>query len=83
MAGLYHLEQEGPEIREVQGQRDLSLADVAQVVARLSGRPELQVAHAINSGHTRARQPRTARTTTPTSIEQFVTATLLPALGRS
>ncbi|GAA4554452.1 NmrA family NAD(P)-binding protein [Amycolatopsis samaneae] len=41
----------------------------------------VEVAHAINSGHTATRQPRTARTTTPTSIETFVTEVLLPALG--
>jgi uncharacterized protein YbjT (DUF2867 family) len=101
---------DGPEIREIQGERDLSMSDVVRVVARLAGRPELryvqqsiqeftadqraagvsenvtalmvEVAHAINSGHTRALQPRTARTSTPTSIEQFVTSTMLPALGR-
>ncbi|QWF83346.1 hypothetical protein HUW46_06786 [Amycolatopsis sp. CA-230715] len=38
----------------------------------------VQVANAINSGHTRALQPRSARTTTPTSIESFVTNVLLP-----
>ncbi|HZZ51187.1 MAG TPA: NAD(P)H-binding protein [Pseudonocardia sp.] len=97
-----------PEILEVQGERDLSMREVTQVIGRLSGRPALrylrqsidefaaqlrtggvstnvadmmvEVAYAINSGHTRALQPRSARTTTPTSIESFVTDMLLPQL---
>lgn len=36
----------------------------------------VEVAHAINSGHTATRQPRSPRTTTPTSIETFVAETL-------
>jgi hypothetical protein len=40
----------------------------------------VEVLHAINSGHTRALLARSARTTTPTSIESFVTDMLLPRL---
>ncbi|WP_052281101.1 NmrA family NAD(P)-binding protein [Nocardia vulneris] len=40
----------------------------------------VEVVHAINSGHTATLQPRSPRTTTPTSIETFVAATLLPRL---
>ncbi len=40
----------------------------------------VEVVHAINSGHTAALQPRSPDTTTPTSIENFVAETLVPAL---
>jgi len=97
-----------PEILEIQGERDLNMREVTQVIGALAGLPDLrylrqtvdefaaaqraagvsdnvtglmvEVAHAINSGHTRALQPRSPRTTTPTSIESFVTDTLLPRL---
>ncbi|MGA3105189.1 MAG: NmrA family NAD(P)-binding protein [Terriglobales bacterium] len=39
----------------------------------------LEMAGAINSGHMRALEPRTASNTTPTRFETFVTETFLPA----
>jgi uncharacterized protein YbjT (DUF2867 family) len=39
----------------------------------------LELAAALNSGHIRALEPRTAATTTPTSFETFVAAAFVPA----
>ncbi|MGX1778848.1 NmrA family NAD(P)-binding protein [Nocardia brasiliensis] len=96
------------EILELQGERDLSMAEVTEIIGRIAELPQLrykqqsieefattqrragvsenvtdlmvEVAHAINSRHTATLQPRAPRTTTPTSIETFVTETLLPQL---
>jgi uncharacterized protein YbjT (DUF2867 family) len=45
--------------------------DMAQLILEMAG--------AINSGHMRALEPRTASNTTPTRFETFVTETFLPA----
>jgi uncharacterized protein YbjT (DUF2867 family) len=39
----------------------------------------LEMAEALNSGHMRAMEPRSARNTTPTSYEDFVTNVFVPA----
>ncbi|MEC3978232.1 hypothetical protein [Amycolatopsis sp. H20-H5] len=97
-----------PRIQEIQGERDLSMNDVARVLGELTGNRNpryarqsleefaadqraagvsgnvaavmIEVAEAINSGHTRTPQARDFRTTTPTSVEHFGKAVLLPAL---
>ncbi|GAA4679542.1 NmrA family NAD(P)-binding protein [Streptomyces youssoufiensis] len=97
-----------PEVVELHGERDLSMAEVTAVIGRLADLPGLryvqqsierfvadqraagasanvaglmaEVARSINSGHIAARQPRSAATTTPTTIETFVVHGLLPAL---
>lgn len=38
----------------------------------------LEMAHALNSGHMRALEPRSPKNTTPTSFEQFVTENFVP-----
>ncbi|WP_116203640.1 hypothetical protein [Amycolatopsis circi] len=43
----------------------------------------VEVVHAIHSGHTAMLLPRSARTTTPTSIETFVADTMVPQLRAS
>ncbi|MEV6560309.1 NmrA family NAD(P)-binding protein [Nocardia sp. NPDC051756] len=96
------------DLRELHGERDLSMVEVTEVVGRLADLPGLryeqqsigefaaaqrragvspnvtglmvEVAHAINSRHTATLQPRSARTTTPTSIEAFVAEMLVPQL---
>ncbi|WP_433574954.1 NmrA family NAD(P)-binding protein [Nocardia brasiliensis] len=96
------------DVLELQGERDLSMAEVAEVIGRIADLPHLryvqqsieefaaaqrragvspnvtglmvEVVHAINSGHTATLQPRSPRTTTPTSIETFVATTLVPQL---
>lgn len=38
----------------------------------------LEMAHSLNSGYMRAREPRSPKNTTPTSYEQFVTENFVP-----
>ncbi|WP_028925057.1 NAD(P)H-binding protein [Pseudonocardia acaciae] len=108
LAGATAASAGAPEVLELHGERDLSMSEVVDVIAAVTGRPGLRyvrrtveefaaeqrragvsenvtglmvdVVHAINSGHTATLQPRTRRTTTPTSIESFVGDTFLPAL---
>ncbi|GAB3473694.1 NmrA family NAD(P)-binding protein [Amycolatopsis cihanbeyliensis] len=96
------------DILELQGERDLSMAEVTEVIGKIADLPQLryvrqsveefaaaqrragvsqhvtslmvEVVHAINSRHTATLQPRSPRTTTPTSIEAFVAETLGPQL---
>ncbi|WP_433663342.1 NmrA family NAD(P)-binding protein [Nocardia sp. CA-128927] len=96
------------DILELHGERDLSMAEVAEVIGRIAELPQLryvqqsieefaaaqrragvsqsvtglmvEVVHAINSRHTATLQSRSARTTTSTSIETFVTESLVPQL---
>ncbi|WP_405162832.1 NAD(P)H-binding protein [Nocardia sp. NBC_01499] len=98
----------GSDIRELHGERDLSMAEVTEVIGTIAELPRLryvqqsieefaaaqrragvsqnvtglmvEVVHAINSRHTVTLQPRSPRTTTPTSIETFVAETLVPHL---
>jgi uncharacterized protein YbjT (DUF2867 family) len=92
--------------RELQGQRDVSMTEVAQIIGRAIGKPDLQytqapgeqvraaliqlgmssnmadlileMSAALNSGHMRALEPRSAQNTTPTSYETFVMEEFLP-----
>ncbi|RJQ81030.1 epimerase [Pseudonocardiaceae bacterium YIM PH 21723] len=67
-----------PDLRYVRQSLDEFAAGLrdAGVSASVAGLM-VEVAEAINSGHTAAVQPRSARTTTPTSIEEFVTDALI------
>lgn len=96
----------GHQVRELLGQRDLTMTEVAQVIGKAIGKPDLgylqspdaqtraslvlagmsekvadlllEMAHAMNSGHMRALEPRSAGNTTPTSFETFVREEWLP-----
>lgn len=60
-------------------QEQLRRAGVADnVVAMMT-----EVPHAVNTGHLCTIQPRTPETTTPTSLEEFITAAFVPALNTS
>ncbi|MGH8246988.1 MAG: NmrA family NAD(P)-binding protein [Gammaproteobacteria bacterium] len=90
----------GKHPRELLGQRDVSYKEVASVIGKAIGKPDLEyvqlplqqlkpafvqmgmsasvadllleMAEALNSGHVAALERRSARNTTPTSIETFV-----------
>jgi uncharacterized protein YbjT (DUF2867 family) len=89
----------GKQVRELHGQRDLTLHEIARVVAAALGRDirvdqapydaaleglvragltrdlaglYVEMNRAMNEGRMRMLEPRSARTTTPTSIESFV-----------
>jgi uncharacterized protein YbjT (DUF2867 family) len=92
--------------RELQGQRDISMSEVAQIIGKSIGKADLryvkapdeqvrpaliqigmspnitdlllEMSAALNSGHMRALEPRSARNTTLTSYEAFVTDEFLP-----
>jgi len=95
------------EVRELQGQRDLTMSEAAKIIGSAIGKPDLQyrqlpdeqiftamtqmgmsadvasllleMSAALNSGHMRALEPRTALNTTPTSFEKFVEEEFVPA----
>ncbi|OKI07973.1 hypothetical protein A6A06_34435 [Streptomyces sp. CB02923] len=102
-AGGWH----GTHVLELQGERDLSMREAAEMLAAASGRDALaygridyerisldsfhrhlrdggvsenvarmmmEAAEAINTGRIRMEQPRTARTSTPTRLEEFLAA---------
>ncbi|MEW1655646.1 NAD(P)H-binding protein [Streptomyces sp. NPDC093707] len=102
----------GTEVLELQGERDVSMREATDVIAKMTGAADLayeqiglaafhaelrekgvsanvadmmaEVGKAINLRLTRMQQPRTARTSTPTSIERFVDEEFAPryrALG--
>jgi len=103
---LLTLNFKGQQTRELLGQRDLTYTDVAAIIGKAIGKPDLKCMHApddqvrqgmmqvglsramadwllelnaaINSGHVRALEPRSARNTTPTSYEQFVAEEFVP-----
>jgi len=103
---LLELDFQGHQVRELQGQRDLTMRAATAIIGEAIGRPDLayvqdgedhfcadlravgcsesiiglmvEVVHAINSGHARATQPRSKRTTTPTTYESFVQEQWLP-----
>lgn len=104
---LLKLDFSGHQTRELQGQRDISYAEVARVAGGAIGKPSLgymqlpneqfiealtqmgfsrsfaglmvEMTDALNDGHMRALEPRTAETTTPTSFETFVQDVFVPA----
>lgn len=95
--------------RELLGQRDISMSEVAQSIGSAIGKPGLryiqapdeqvrpalvqlgmssnladlilEMSAALNSGHMRALEPRSAKNTTPTSYETFVKEEFLPLYG--
>jgi uncharacterized protein YbjT (DUF2867 family) len=97
----------GHQTRELQGQRDLTMAEVAAIIGKAIGKPGLgyvrlpnmqikpalkqlgmsgavadlilEMAEALNTGHMRALEPRSAANTTPTSFEDFVAKVFVPA----
>ncbi|HUJ29889.1 MAG TPA: NAD(P)H-binding protein [Candidatus Acidoferrum sp.] len=96
----------GHQTRELLGQRDLTMTEVAAIIGKEIGKPGLQyvqppadqvlaaltglgmssnvagllleMAGALNSGHMRALEPRSARNTTPTSFETFMKEEFVP-----
>lgn len=103
---LLKLDFSGKQACELQGQRDVTYAEVAKIIGKGIGRPGLsysqlpaaqlrpallqmgmsasladlllEMAEALNSGYMRALEPRSARNTTPTSIETFVAEEFVP-----
>ncbi len=103
---LVRLAFNGQQTRELLGQRDLSYAEVATIIGRAIGQPDLnyvqlpdeqlraaltqmgmslnvanlilEMAGALNSGHMRALEKRSAENTTPTSFESFVEEEFVP-----
>ena len=98
--------------RELLGQRDISMGEVAQIIGKAIGKPGLryiqapdeqvrpaliqvgmspnmadlllEMSAALNSGHMRALEQRSAANTTPTSYETFVMEEFVPLYeGRS
>ena len=91
---------------ELLGQRDISMTEVAQIIGKAVGKPNLQytqaldeqvrpalvqlgmspnmanllleMSAALNSGHMRALEQRSARNTTPTPYETFVREEFVP-----
>ena len=98
---------QGKQTLELQGQRDLTYSEVATLIGKAIGKPDLKYVQApddqfrgalaqmgmseqfarlllemigaLNSGHMRALEPRTAENTTPTSFETFVAESFVPA----
>jgi uncharacterized protein YbjT (DUF2867 family) len=101
----------GKQARELQGQRDLTMAEAATILGKAIGKPDLQylqapnaqiraamvqggmsenvadlmleMTDALNSGHMRALEPRSAENTTPTSLEDFAVKVFAPAYKRT
>ncbi len=97
---LLELDFHGKQTRELLGQRDVTMNEVATIIGKAIGKPDLkysqlsdeqvrggmtsmgmspsianlilEMAAALNSGHMRALEPRSAENTTPTSYETFV-----------
>ena len=96
----------GKQTRELLGQRDLSYSEVATIIGKAIGKPDLnylqlpdeqvraaflqmgmsanvadlilEMADALNSGHMRPLEKRSAENTTPTSFESFVAEEFVP-----
>jgi uncharacterized protein YbjT (DUF2867 family) len=101
----------GTQTREFLGQRDISMAEVATILGKVTGQsglkyvqmsddqarpimvqfgipPDLtnlilEMAHAMNTGHMAALEPRSSKNTTATSYETFATDTFLPSFRQS
>ncbi|HUK88650.1 MAG TPA: NmrA family NAD(P)-binding protein, partial [Terriglobales bacterium] len=109
-AALLKLDFTGHSTRELLGQRDLTMDEVAKVIGPAIGKPSLsysklpdmmlkpaltsmgmssdvasrilEMAGALNSGHMRALEPRSAANTTPTSFETWVKEVFVPAFEK-
>ena len=103
---LLRLDFRQKQTRELLGQRDLSMSEVARIIGKAIGKPSLpyiqapddqvygalvqlgmspnmadlilEMSAALNAGHMRALEPRSARNTTPTSYESFVEKEFVP-----
>lgn len=103
---LLNLDFTGKQSRELLGQRDLDYREVATVIGKAIGKPDLaysqmppeqlkpalmqmgmssnmadlllQMAEALNTGYMAALETRSARNTTPTSVEAFVAEEFVP-----
>lgn len=108
---LLALDWTGRAVQELQGQRDLTMTEVAAALGKAVGKPDLryvqfpypdaekgmvaaglpqemaalyaEMAKGFNDGHLRATQPRSAATTTPTSIEKWAAEVFAPAYRAS
>jgi uncharacterized protein YbjT (DUF2867 family) len=104
---LIQLDFKGKQTRELLGQRDITMVEVAATIGKAIGKPDLsyrqlpdeqfiaavmqmgmsqnmaslivEMSGALNSGHMKALEPRSARNTTPTSYETFVAEVFAPA----
>jgi uncharacterized protein YbjT (DUF2867 family) len=104
---LIQLDFKSKQTRELLGQRDLTMVEVAAIIGKAIGKPDLsykqlpddqfiaavmqmgmsqnmasllvEMSGALNSGHMKPLEPRSARNTTPTSYETFVTEVFAPA----
>jgi uncharacterized protein YbjT (DUF2867 family) len=93
--------------QELQGQRDLDFTEIATIIGKAIGKPNLgyiqapddqiraallqmgmsenfiglmlEMCVALNNGHMRALQPRTAKNSSPTKFETFVAEKFVPA----
>ncbi|HEV2424425.1 MAG TPA: NmrA family NAD(P)-binding protein [Terriglobia bacterium] len=105
-AGLLKSGFTGKQTRELLGQRDVNYTEVASVIGRAIGKPELryvqlpaqqlkpalmqmgmssnmadlllEMAEALNNGHMKALEPRSAENNTPTSIDVFANEEFAP-----
>ena len=103
---LLKLDFQGKQTRELLGQRNMTMNEVASIIGKAIGKPDLrytqlpddqtrggmismgmspsianlilEMAAALNSGHMRALEARTAENTTPTTYETFVVDAFLP-----
>jgi uncharacterized protein YbjT (DUF2867 family) len=104
---LLALDWQGREVLELQGQRDLSMNEVAAVLGKVIGKPDLryvtfpypdakqgmvqaglsdelaglyvEMCRGFNDGLVNPQEPRSAATTTPTSIEAWAERVFAPA----
>jgi uncharacterized protein YbjT (DUF2867 family) len=104
---LLRLAFRGKQIQELQGQRDLTYNEIASIIGKAIGKPDLKYMQApndqirpamvqmgmsekfvelilemsasLNSGYMKFLEPRTSRNTTPTSFEDFVAESFVPA----
>lgn len=108
---LLALDWKGRAVQELQGERDLPMAEATAIIGKAIGKPDLRyvqfpypdaqkgmvaaglpdemaalyvdMSKGFNEGITKATQPRSAATTTPTSFEKFVAEVFAPAFKAS
>ena len=104
---LLKLDFTGHQTQELQGQRDVTYAEMATILGKAIGKPDLEykqlpgedfvnaltgmgvsrnmgeliveMSNALNSGHMKALEARSAENTTPTTIETFAQEVFVPA----
>jgi uncharacterized protein YbjT (DUF2867 family) len=105
--GLLKLNFQGKQVRELQGAREVTYNQVANLIGSAIGKPGLiyqqlppvqlkpallqmgmsnnmadlliEMADSLNTGHMRSLEPRSAATTTPTTIETWLNEVFVPA----